>query len=130
MRYLLCLVGGVLIGALLALTAAGTLQRRNAWPRAIMNVMQHELGQARETLRLGRCTDASLRVSHSHLALLSDDLERALLDSGARDRVLEKYAQDLRGTVAAWDPGADCARQAATLTEVSQACDACHRDYR
>jgi hypothetical protein len=130
MRYLLCLAGGVLIGALLALTAASTLQRRNAWPRAVMNVMQHELGQARETLRLGRCTDASLRVSRSHLALLSDDLERALLDPGAKDRVFAKYAQDLRDAVAAWDPRAECGRQAEALSAVSQACDACHRDYR
>ncbi|MFC4820548.1 hypothetical protein [Dokdonella ginsengisoli] len=130
MRYLLCLAGGVLIGALLALTAASTLQRRNAWPRAVMNVMQHELGQARETLRLGRCADASLTVSRSHLALLSDDLERALLDPGTKDRVFAKYAQDLRDTVAAWDPQAECGRQAEALSAVSQACDACHRDYR
>lgn len=130
MRYLLCLVGGALLGALLALTAASTLQRRNAWPRAIMNVMQHELGLAREAARQGRCAEAPLRGAQAHLALLSDDLERALLDHGAKDRVFSKYAQDLHSAVAAWDASADCPRQAAALGEVAQACDACHRDYR
>lgn len=130
MRYLLCLAGGLLAGALLALTAANALQRRNAWPRAIMNVMQHELGDAREAARLGRCAEPSMRPARAHLALLSDDLERALLEPGAKDRVFGKYAQDLRGAVAAWDPAAECDHQGAALTEVANACDACHRDYR
>jgi hypothetical protein len=130
MRYLFCLVGGALLGALLALTAASTLQRRNAWPRAVMTVMQHELGQSRETLRLGRCADASMAISRSRLTAMSEGLESALLERGAKDRVLEKYAQDLREAVAAWDPQAPCARQADALGVVSQTCDACHRDYR
>ena len=130
MRYLLCLIGGALIGALLALTAANSLQRRNAWPRAIMHVMQHELGQSRENARQGRCTDPSMRTAQAHLTLLSGDLERALLDPGAKDRVFGKYAQDLRNAVAAWDVNADCPHQAARLGEIDQACDACHRDYR
>lgn len=130
MRYLFCLLGGALIGALFALTAANSLQRRNAWPRAIMHVMQHELGQSRENARQGRCNDPSMRAAQAHLALLSDDVERALLDPGAKDRVFGKYAQDLRNAVAAWDVNADCPHQAARLGEIDQACDACHRDYR
>lgn len=130
MRYLFCLLGGALFGAILALTAASTLQRRNAWPRAIMSVLQHELGLARENARLGRCTDASMSVARAHLTLLSGDLERALLDPGAKDRVFSKYAQDLRAAITAWDTNADCPSQAARLGEIAQACDACHRDYR
>ena len=42
MRYLVCLVVGVLIGALCAMTVASVLGARNAWPRAVMTVMQHE----------------------------------------------------------------------------------------
>lgn len=130
MRYLLCLIGGALFGALLAMTAASALQRRHAWPRALMIVMQHELGDARETARLGRCAEPSMRNAQSHLALLSGDLERALLAPATSDRVFAKYADDLRGRIGSWDPTAECSRQAASLNEVSQACDACHRDYR
>lgn len=130
MRYLLCLLGGALLGAMLALTAASTLQRRNAWPRAVMNVMQHELGEAREMARMGRCDESSARRAQAHLALLAGDLERALLEPGAKDRVFDKYAKDLRDATAAWDVATECPRQAAALTEIANACDACHRDYR
>jgi len=47
MRYVVCLVVGVLIGALCAMTVASVLGARNAWPRAVMTVMQHEFAGAR-----------------------------------------------------------------------------------
>ncbi len=130
MRYLVCLLLGLLFGALLAMTASSALQRRNAWPRAMMIVMQHELAGAREATRQGRCSDASLASSRAHLALLADDLERALLPKGGKDRVLSQYARDLRESVAAWQPDAACAAQVEAVSRISQACDACHRDYR
>lgn len=130
MRYLVCLLLGLLFGALLAMSASSALQRRNAWPRAMMIVMQHELASAREATRQGRCSDASLVSSRARLALLADDLERALLPKGGKDRVLSQYARDLRESVAAWQPDAACPAQAEAVSRISQACDACHRDYR
>ncbi|HEY0181039.1 MAG TPA: hypothetical protein VGC30_15595 [Dokdonella sp.] len=130
MRYLLCLAGGILLGAILAMTAANALQRRNAWPRAIMTVMQHELGRAREAARTPRCADADARSALAHLALLAEDPERALLAPGAKDRVFAQYAADLREAIAGAQAAPDCASRAAALTEVANACDACHRDYR
>lgn len=130
MRYLLCLVAGALFGALLALTAASALQRRNAWPRALMTVMQHELGAAREAARGDRCTAPQARSALAHLSLLAGDVEGALLAPGTSDRVFSQYAGELGQRVTAAAAAADCKTQAAALTEVSDACDACHRDYR
>jgi hypothetical protein len=130
MRYLICLIGGVLLGAMIALTVANALQRRNAWPRAVMTVMQHELGSARDAARAGQCTASEARTSTAHLALLGQDLERALLAPGASDRVFTQYANDLRDAVAKAQAATDCPQQTAALTDVSNACDACHRDYR
>jgi len=130
MRYLICLIGGVLLGALIALTLANALQRRNAWPRAVMNVMQHELYSARDAARRGQCASADAKASAAHLALLGQDLERALLAPGADDRVFTQYANDLRAAVAKAQSAPDCPQQAAALTDVSNACDACHRDVR
>jgi len=130
MRYLICLIGGVLLGAMIALTVANAMQRRNAWPRAVMNVMQHELSGARDAARIGQCTSADAKASTAHLALLGQDLERALLAPGANDRVFTQYANDLRETVAKAQSAADCPLQSAALSDVSNACDACHRDYR
>jgi len=131
MRFLVCLVVGVLIGVMCAMTAANVLGRRNAWPRAVMTVMQHELGSAREGVRAGRCADGEIMSAAAHLKLLSADIEPALLAPGKHDRVFSQYADDLRREIAALDaPGADCAARSEVLTKIGQACDACHRDYK
>ncbi|HEY6942105.1 hypothetical protein [Dokdonella sp.] len=130
MRYLVCLVVGVLAGAILAGMYANAMQRRNAWPRALMNVMQHELGAARSAARDGTCAMPSQRRPADHLRLVADDLDAALLPAGAKDRVLSQYIVDFRAAVAAWDAQGPCPRQAEALTTVANACEACHRDYR
>jgi hypothetical protein len=130
MRYLVLLFVGLVVGALTATTIASALQRRNAWPRALMNVMQHELGAARSAARARQCTLPAMQGAANHLRLLSDDLEGALLAPGSKDRVLSQYVSDFRKAASAWDTGAACAQQSEALTAVANACEACHRDYR
>ena len=130
MRYLVCLILGLFIGGLFAMTFANALQRRNAWPRALMNVMQHELGDARNAAKAGTCPSSPLQGASSHLHLIAADLERALLAPDSKDRVLSQYAGDFRKAVSAWDPALDCPHQAEALTAIANACEACHRDYR
>lgn len=130
MRYLICLLAGVLIGALTAVTAANVLQQRNAWPRALMTVMQHELGRARDLLHDGRCDAPETESAATHLELMASDIEPALLAPGARDRVFSQYAADLRKAVGAFRSASGCPARGATLTDVSNACEACHRDYK
>ena len=129
MRWLVCLLLGVVAGALMASMATSALQRRHAWPRALMTVMQHELAAARHAADEGRCGERSAPAA-GRLRLLANDLEPALLAPGGQDRVLARYAGDLRARLAEWNPQAPCPAQAAALRAVSQACDACHRDYR
>jgi len=131
MRYVVCVVVGVLIGALCAMTVASVLGARNAWPRAVMTVMQHEFAGARESVHAGHCADAEIASASAHLKLLSADIEPALLAPGAHDRVFSQYAEDLRKEIATLDmPGADCAARSEALTRIGHACDACHRDYK
>jgi len=130
MRYLVCLILGLVVGGLFAMTFANALQRRNAWPRALMNVMQHELDQARTAAKAGACPSPPLQRASAHLRLVADDLEGALFAPGSKDRVLGQYIGDFRKAVSAWDPATDCPRQAEALTAIANACDACHRDYR
>jgi hypothetical protein len=130
MRYLVCLIVGAVIGGLFATTLASALQRRNAWPRALMNVMQHELGDARSAAKGAMCPSPVLQRTSAHLRLLADDLEPTLLAPGSKDRVLSQYARDFGKAVAAWETDADCPRQAEALTAIANACEACHRDYR
>jgi hypothetical protein len=128
-RWLVCLLLGLVAGALMASMATSMLQRRHAWPRALMTVMQHELAAARHAADEGGCGERSAPAAE-RLRLLAGDLEPALLAPGTHDRILARYAGDLRARLAEWNPQAPCPAQATALVAVSHACDACHRDYR
>lgn len=130
MRYLVCLIGGALIGALVAVTIANMLGERNAYPRALMNVMQHELGRARDLVHANRCATPDANAAAEHLKLMAADVEPALLAPGAHDRVFSQYASDLRDAVAAFSVAADCPARVEAVTRIGHACDACHRDYK
>ena len=130
MRYLVCLIAGLFLGALAASMAVNAVARRHAWPRAVMNVMQHELGDARSAAHEKRCQLPATREAAAHLRLLANDIEPALLPPGVKDPVFAKYTSDLRDALARWNTDADCARQGEALSAVAHTCDACHRDYR
>jgi len=130
MRYLVCLIGGALLGALVAVTIANVLGQRNAYPRALMNVMEHDLGRARDLVRANQCATPDANATAEHLKLIANDIEPALLAPGAHDRVFSQYASDLRDAVAAFAAAADCPARSQALTKIGHACDACHRDYK
>ena len=130
MRYLVCLIGGALIGALVAVTIANVLGQRNAYPRALMDVMQHDLGRARDLVHANQCTTPDANATAGHLKLISNDIEPAFLAPGAHDRVFSQYASDLRDAVAAFAAAQDCPARTEALTKIGHACDACHRDYK
>ncbi len=129
MRYIVTLLIGLFIGALGAITAANALRQGHAYPRGMMTVMKHELIAARDAARDKQCvgTEKPLQL----LQLLAPDIEKAIFPTEAADRVFRQYAEDLNQRIAsARASGLDCSQQTAALTEVSNACDACHRDYR
>jgi hypothetical protein len=130
MRYLVCLIGGALLGALFAVMLTNIIGQRHAYPRALMTVMQHELGGARDLVRGDRCMAPEAAAAGTHLALLASDIEPAILPAGAHDRVFTQYANDLAKEVAAYNASPDCAARKDSVTRVSNACDACHRDYK
>lgn len=130
MRYLVCLLVGLLAGAVLASTAASALQRRNAVPRALMTLMQHDLAAARGATHSAGCTVDELPTTRASLLHLAGKLERTVLAPGTRDRVFVQYADDLRATLSRWNPEGACPAQAQALVDVDNACKACHRDYR
>ena len=60
MRNVLLLLLGLALGALATFNVFNALQRRDAYPRGVMNVMAHHVAALREDLRRGRCGDANL----------------------------------------------------------------------
>ena len=130
MRYLISLLGGAFLGALLAITAAGILGQRHAYPKAVMTVMQHELGSARDLVKGDRCMTPEAAKAGAHLALLAKDIEPAILPPGAHDRVFSQYASDLQSAISAFDQAGDCTARKDAVAKIANACDACHRDYK
>jgi small-conductance mechanosensitive channel len=129
MRFIVCLLLGLMIGAIAATTAASILRQRHAYPRALMVVMQHELNTARDAAGSQRC--ANNEHALRKLALLADDIETAIPHGNPPDRVFRQYLDDLRKQVGnANSVAADCTKQAQALTDIKNACDACHRDFR
>lgn len=130
MRYLVCLIGGALLGALLAITIGNVLRERDAWPRAVMTVMQNELNRGRDLAHDQHCAATDTAPVATHLELMSSDIEPLLQPPGSHDRVFSQYASDLRDAIGGYKSAADCAAERAALTKISNACDACHRDYK
>ena len=98
MRYLVCLVLGLLIGAVCAITAANILARRDAYPKGLMTVMQHSLKAANATAGKPACVNGDPNLGK--LALLSADIQTAMPGDGTPDRVFDKYAGDLQKVTA------------------------------
>jgi len=127
MRFVVCLFVGLLIGAIGATTATSIVRQRHAYPRALMTLMQHELAAARDAARSGTCSDNPRHIAT--LAMLANDIPRAVPQNDPPERVFVQYVDDLRKQIAR-APVADCRTQIQALTDVANACEACHRDYR
>jgi hypothetical protein len=129
MRFLVCLLIGLALGALVTRTWLAAVAERHAWPRAVMQVMQHELGAATSVARAGRCKDPALDHGLRHIDSLAGDIAPAT--GRTTDHVFQGYVEDLRKAVAtaALDRPA-CAARATALEAVGKACERCHRDYR
>lgn len=127
MRYVACLGIGLFVGLLCALMAIGLMRPRDSYPRAMMNVMKHTLGTARNAAT-GDCADNEPRLRL--LGLLAVDLEPTFLSGADDERVFARYAESLRARIAEASAAAACPAQAAALTAIGNACEDCHRDYR
>ncbi|MGA9343251.1 MAG: hypothetical protein WBV61_13075 [Rhodanobacteraceae bacterium] len=131
MRYLMCLIIGLFIGALAAATIESALRESDVWPRSIMHVMQHALSSANRSVHQGHCSDADLNPSLRHLALLAGDIEPALQPGRAPEPGFVLDAHQLRAAIAAIAAnGSDCAHRRKQLATIGNACDTCHREFR
>ncbi|AOD14469.1 hypothetical protein VB151_15165 [Xanthomonas fragariae] len=130
-RYAFMLVLGVLVGLVTTVMVARVLQaRRNPLPDSLMQVMAYQL-RALQPGAGAVCTASQQQARLQSLRLLADELEPAFPAIG-EDRRFGEHAQALRAVLdrAQRTPLADCKAIAAVKTQVSEACEACHRDFR
>ena len=122
---------GILIGAIATATLNSLWHQRAAYPRGLMNVMQHSLRAARQNAQSGQCVSTSHQHTLSLLKNLFEEIEPAFLPPSTQDPVFHRYVEDLQNALArATAPSTDCAKAIIALTDTANACEACHRDYR
>ena len=127
MRYFVCLLVGLIAGAITATTAVRFLNQRDPYPEALMNVMKHEMGRASAAAEKLQCEEDGYALSK--LAMMAGDIEIAFPDGEKPDRVFHQYVESLRKAV--YKAGdTPCPQRSQALTDLKNACDDCHRDYR
>ncbi|HST26816.1 MAG TPA: hypothetical protein VLK26_00430 [Rudaea sp.] len=126
MRLAILFALGLAIGTIATANIASALRQRDAYPRGLMNVMQHDLGTLRTAARAQRC-DANAAASLEQLRGLASGIESAVYGDDPPDPPFAEYAKRLR---AAMPSVVECRDLAHTVERMSAACDACHRQYR
>jgi hypothetical protein len=129
MRNLILLLIGLAVGAVAATSVLNALAPRDAYPRGLMNVIQHHYGELREAVRANRCAAAPAQVDA--LGMLSREVEGAMYPDGSTDAPFREYERRLdEGLAAAAAAGTECTALKPAIDKITSACDACHRQYR
>ena len=129
MRYVILLTLGLAVGALAAFSVLNALSRRDAYPRGLMNVMQHHYAALRVAVRNGQCDGALAHVSA--LSALSRDIDSAMYPDATPDAPFLEYERRLNDALsAAAGVGPECKSVALAVERITSACDSCHHQYR
>ncbi|EGD11412.1 hypothetical protein XVE_0222 [Xanthomonas vesicatoria ATCC 35937] len=125
------LVLGLLIGLITTVMVARVLQaRRDPLPDSLMHVLDYQL-RALQPQPGAMCTAAQQQARLQSLHLLANELEPAFPQIG-EDRRFGEHAQALRVVLeqARRSAPSSCAAFAPIKRQISDACEACHRDFR
>ncbi|PPV06577.1 hypothetical protein XBLMG947_2518 [Xanthomonas bromi] len=130
-RYAFMLGLGMLIGLVATVMVVNALQaRRDPVPDSLMQVMAYQL-RALQPNASTACAPAQQQRRLQSLRLLAEDIEPAFAEIG-EDRRFGEHAQALRAALdqAQRVPLADCKAIVRVHGRISDACEACHRDFR
>ena len=131
MRILLVLALGVALGVLASSAVLNALNRRDAYARGVMELLQHQVAALRNRVRTNTCTGSGLQREKLLLAELTEDIEPSIFADATPDPPFREYAQHLREAVAELPAeAAGCTALAPVVTKIGNACDACHHQYR
>ena len=127
MRQIVLLVLGIAIGAAGGISLVNTLRQRDAYPRGLMDVMQHHYAALRDDVRRGHCELSARHVDV--LRSLTGEIGDAAYGDDIPDAPFREYQSRLADAVNA-STATDCKALAAQVQKIGAACDACHRQYR
>jgi hypothetical protein len=127
MRQLILLVLGIAIGAAGGISIVNMLRQRDAYPRGLMDVMQHHYATLRDEVRRGHCQQSEQHMNV--LRGLAAEIGTAVYDDDVPDAPFREFESRLADALSASMPS-DCKALAPPVQKIGDACDACHRQYR
>jgi cytochrome c556 len=129
MRALLLLILGLVVGAMGATFAVNALRQRDAYPRAVMTVMQQHAGALHARLRARQCDAATSAAHLGRMQAISEEIMPAFpdMDPPFKDGV-DKLQRALASAASA--APVDCPALQQALKPVDEACKSCHQQYR
>jgi len=131
MRSLILFLIGLAIGAVCTAMLVNALNRKSAYPHAVMTMMGHQMKALDASVKQNRCASTDLTPRLQILRFVANDIEPAFIDL-KDDAQFVRYAGDLRAAAdaALMTPPASCAAASAAVSRLDKACDSCHRDYK
>ena len=127
MRNFLLVALGLALGVLATSNIINALQRRDAYPRGVMNVMQHHMAALHDDLRRQRCVDPG-QEHWLTLRALAGQIGTAVYRGDTPEPPFREFEKRLADAVAA--SPADCKELAPALERIGAVCEDCHRQYR
>lgn len=135
MRYLFLFLLGLVVGIVAVTMVLRAIEARKTtqdyFPRAIMRVLDAHTGMLEQSAQANRCAAADVVPQLQALRTLANDIEPAFGDL-REDARFARHASNLRAVLdgALASPPLNCAGVGAALTQIGQACKACHQDFR
>lgn len=133
MRPLLLIILGLVIGVIATTQIGRILRMRDAYPRAVMVIMQHHMARMRAALDAGRCPADLARRQLGRIAAIDTEIVPAFSgNDGAIQAPFRGYAKRLQDTVQATlgQVTAGCSALATAVRQVDDRCSDCHQRYR
>jgi hypothetical protein len=127
MRQFILLVVGIAIGAAGGVSVVNTLRQRDAYPRGLMDVMQHHYASLRADVRRGHCGESAQHLGV--LRSLAGEIGTAVYGEDIPDAPFREFESRLADALSA-STGSDCKMLAPQVQQIGESCDACHRQYR
>lgn len=129
MRALILVVIGLVVGAFATHMVQRTLRMRHAYPRAVMDIMQHHFVAMHKETEAGKCPAGTTRGHLQSMLGVSREIGPAF---GTDDPHFNDLANRLRDALqqASTVTPDNCKGLAAALTTIHGHCDDCHREYR
>lgn len=129
MRALVLVVIGLVLGAFGTHMLERTIHLRHAYPRAVMDVMQHHFVAMRLDVKRGTCPAQTTQGHVQSMLNITHEIGPAF---DTDDTHFHDLANQLRASLkhVAKTAPTDCKTLTPMLKTIGQRCSACHREYR